>query len=235
VRALRPGTAAVSVDGTAGNLIGACLLNRRTPDNRLRRAADALGVNLLDRARRRMRRRWQPADATGFLHGWPGVLYALLAWRASNSDHVEGWLVDGLIRLGQEWRADAGVRPSLRGSWCTGAAGATLLWCKAFECTREKAFLHVARESGRAAMGQQPDGMHLCCGSGGIAYALLALERVDPGHGWRARAFTVGNRAITTPLVSRWPNGLLWGHPGLVCLALDLLSDKPRGFPCIEG
>jgi hypothetical protein len=33
---------------------------------------------------------------------------------------------------------------------------------------------------------------------------------------------------------SKWPSGLLWGHPGLVCLALDLAGDAPRpgaGFP----
>ncbi len=235
VRASRADDPAEIMDGAAGHLVGTCMLRRHIRDDQLRRFGDELAEKLLDRARRRLRRRWRPADATGFAHGWPGVLYALVAWRESNEQPLEPWLVDGLIRLARIWRSGAIGSVGLRGTWCNGAAGSALLWCKAFEATHEKAFLRAARDAAKAATQHLPERTHLCCGMGGVAYALLAVDRIEPGRGWRERAREVGARAITTPLVSRWPNGLLWGHPGLVCLALDLMADVPRGFPCIEG
>jgi lantibiotic modifying enzyme len=235
VRAIRTGKTVGSVDGAAGQLVGVRILSGRIRDGVLRRVGTEVAGNLLDRTRERMRRRWRAADASGFLHAWPGVLFALLSWHAMNGDPPETWLVDGLMRLARIWRADAGVMVELRGSWCVGAAGVALFWCKAFESTGEKAFLDVARDAARASIHYMPTRTHLCCGKAGVAYALLALERVDPGRGWRERALEIGLRAIATPMLSRWPNGLLWGHPGLVCLALDLMSDEPRGFPCIEA
>jgi hypothetical protein len=40
----------------------------------------------------------------------------------------------------------------------------------------------------------------------------------------------------TRQLRGPWPNGLLKGYTGIVCLALDLARERqPRGFPLVEA
>ena len=80
-----------------------------------------------------------------------------------------------------------------------------------------------------------PAGGDLCCGLAGRAYAALAVARVLPREGLRARALELAVAAVDQ-MRGRWPNGLLKGYPGVVCLAVDLLDEKhPRGFPLVEG
>jgi hypothetical protein len=87
---------------------------------------------------------------------------------------------------------------------------------------------HTARVSGA-----------LCCGLAGRAYALLAVDRVDPDRGWYDRALVMATRAADEMLngAGPWPNSLYFGYPGLVCLTQDLLrSRRDRlGLPLLEG
>jgi hypothetical protein len=226
-------------DGTAGQLIGACLLVRESPDARVVAAAKRMTERLLDRVEARSTRAWRAADATNFAHGWPGVLHALLAGLELASEDVPAWLAHSLARLARAWRPNIVERIDQRASWCTGAAGATLLWCRAFVSTDDKRFLAMARRTARAALASVEHAEpHLCCGAAGVAYALLELAATDPRGAWRADAQRIAVAAIDSvsrgaPL--RYPNGLYWGHPGLVCLAVDLLNDRPAGFPAILG
>ena len=109
-----------------------------------------------------------------------------------------------------------------------------LLWTKAHEATGDAVYLDAARRAAERAATAPPAGSDLCCGNGGVAYALLELERLDRGGTWHPRARELAARAIDRPTM-KWPNGLYRGHPGLVCLALDLLAPAPRGFPAILG
>jgi hypothetical protein len=231
------GSAEIDVtDGIAGQLLGACLLAR---DERVLAAAERMTEHLLDRVAARSRRPWRAGDASNFAHGWPGVLHALLGGLEVTGKDVPGWLVTSLARLTRAWRADAVLRVDHRASWCTGAAGSTLLWCRAFARTGDRRFLAIARRTARDALANVAHAPHhLCCGAAGVAYALLELSTVDPGGAWRSDAQRVAVEAIGAvsrgaPL--RWPNGLYWGHPGLVCLAIDLRSTSPAGFPLVLG
>jgi hypothetical protein len=217
------GTGVELIGGAAGHLLGALARGQR--DRRSAMLADRIAVDVRGRARRP----WRAIDGTNLAHRWPGPLLALLAWEAP-----EPWLVDALARLARATDHHA-VPADVRGTWCTGAAGITFLWAHAYERTGEALFLRTARTAARVAEKHLPARPHLCCGMGGVAYALLAMERIEPGRGWRERATAIAERAIAMPLGTRWPSGLLWGHPGLVCLALDLLVDEPRGFPCLEA
>jgi hypothetical protein len=218
--------------GGAGQLVGACAMLRGFDDARLRRFATARAAELLDQVQTRARRPWRAADASNLAHGWPGVLYAVVAWHELSMLAPPSWLVAALVRLAQAWRAQAVPRPDMRATWCTGAAGAALLWCKAFAITGEPVLLRAARATGDTARRHVDRARrHLCCGVAGVAHALLAIEAIDPGRGWRVHARQIGAAAMTDAAPSRWPNGLLWGHPGLACLALDLVSDEPHAFP----
>jgi hypothetical protein len=221
------------VQGAAGQLVGARLLLSRFEHAGLRRTATALATSLGKKLRARSKRPWEPSDASRFAHGWSGVAYAFVTWTRAGGEELPPWLVDSLHRLAAMW-SPATPNPKLAGSWCNGAAGATLLWSAAFAATDDKRFLSRARDAGRAAVDAElaAGTTDLCCGSGGVAYALLELDRVDAGSGWRARAREIGARAIQ-PSTLVWPNGLFRGHPGLVCLALDLVAETPLGFPTL--
>jgi hypothetical protein len=222
-------------EGLAGLLVGATLILRRVEDVGVRDAGGALQASLVRRLQRKERVGWEARDSAGFAHGWGGVLFALVAWSRASGRDVPAIAIDAIRAQVHAWDL-AAIEPVMRASWCRGAAGAALLWSHAYERTGERAFLDAAARAAREAQdGINPAHRHLCCGAGGVAYALLALHRVDPEGGWRRRAREVGAIAIrsTTPL--RRPNGLLWGHPGLVCLALDLVAGQAAGFPAIEA
>ena len=222
------------MSGTAGLLAGARILLEDGDDARLRELAGSLADRLARRVRARAKQPWQPLDPVGFAHHWPGVLHALLAWLCFAGEEVPAWLAGALRDLLAVWTPEATRAPGLAASWCNGAAGAALLWVKAHEATGDAVYLEAARRAGEQAATAKPAGSDLCCGNGGVAFALLELERIDPRGTWHARARELAARAIDRPAM-KWPNGLYRGHPGLVCLALDVLGDAPRGFPAVLG
>jgi lantibiotic modifying enzyme len=219
--------------GAAGHLVGAVLLSRRRPNDQLGKIAAQLAHRLLRAAQRRARRPWHRADATGFAHGWPGVLYALLMWHEHNTAPVPPWFADALRRLATAWSPGLASRRSLEASWCNGSAGAVLLWSKAHACLGDAIFLRVARRAAWTALAASGRLSGLCCGDVGVAFAVLALARIDPDQGWRRQARVLAARSITDATMP-WPLALFQGHSGLVCLALDCLGE-PVGFPGVEG
>jgi len=221
------------VTGAAGYLNGIRLLLARRDDTRLRALGNTLAAGLLRRLERRAREPWQAIDAAGFAHYWPGTVFVLLAWARATGE-LDPALADAARGLLAVWSPELTRVTGLHATWCNGAAGAALLWAKAYEVIGDDAFRKAARVAAERAQGDGTSGSDLCCGQGGVAYALLALERIDPGAGWRDLAYERAIRAIEQRALT-WPNGLHRGHPGLVCLALDLLAERPVGFPAIEG
>ncbi len=223
------------IDGMAGYLTGARLLLARREDAALRRAASALAARLAQRVRRRSGRPWRERDAAGgFAHDWAGQLHALLEWHRATGEAPPAWLVASLHRLAAAWDPAVGRRPGLQGAWCQGATGMVLLWGSAYRTTGERAFLQCARAAGRVAARADHGVADLCCGSAGAAFGLLELDAVDPGRGWREAAHRLGLQAVQAEGLV-WPYGLFRGHAGLACLALDLLAERPVGFPAVLG
>jgi eukaryotic-like serine/threonine-protein kinase len=232
LRCARQATLAELADGIAGHLTGARLLLARFDDPRLRRLASELAETLHRRVRARSRRPWLPRDGNQFAHGWTGVLHALLAWDRFERRDSPRWLVTAVHALAHRWRPDAVGSKSLAASWCNGAAGAALLWIEAYRALGDHKFVRAARLAARTALRADSEGSHLCCGLAGVACALLELEAIDPDRGWREQARTLGVQAIQRAAMG-WPNGLYTGHPGLVCLARDLVAGQTSGFPAV--
>ena len=232
VRAARRASPDEFVGGRAGTLTAATILLARRDDASVRRLAAAVAAHLGEQVRARVERPWNPLDAVGFAHHWPGVLHALLAWSRLDREAPAAWLTAALRGLVAVW-SPATVRVArLHGSWCNGLAGAVVLWTRAFDATRDGVFLAAARSAATPRPGASTVGSDLCCGIGGVAYALLELDRVDPT--WRDQARVLAARAIDEATLT-WPNGLFRGHPGLVCLASDLVAERPIGFPAVEA
>lgn len=227
--------------GRAGHLASSLLLFEATGDRRLRALAAEQAL-LLSPPHDRARPTWAPDANLAFAHGRAGIVYALLGWYRHERREAPPWLLDELTSLanesaglGRTWGRS--LRASvMRRSWCNGAAGLTLLWARAYEQTGDARFLRLVRTDARRGVTTVTGaGGDLCCGLAGRAYALLAAERVEPGVGYREDAVSLAVRAVEQ-MEGLWPNGLLKGYPGLVCLALDLAAErKPRGFPFVES
>jgi len=223
--------------GTAGQLAGTLILLEATGDARLRALADEHAGALLGP----VPPAWTTIPDLAFAHGRAGILHALLRWRELTGGSLPDWFWDALEDLARAqpaWqRARKGPLAVVLGrTWCNGAAGLTLLWSKAFEQTGERRHLQRARAALRTSLAVTgPASGDLCCGLAGRAYAALAVARALPREGLRARALALAVAAIQQ-MRGRWPNGLLKGYPGVVCLAVDLVHERqPRGFPLVEG
>jgi hypothetical protein len=212
--------------GAAGHYLAARLVKSH---HALARVIAKLGARVVEAVRKRAATPWLPEDAQRFAHGWPGICYAALVHAPT-----ESWLVEAVARLALVAGPPPPEMPRpFIASWCNGATGMLLLWAKAFALTGDARFLDAARKAAAIALDATGLNSGMCCGDIGLAFALLALHPFDKRGGWLGHARALAAREIASPKF-RHSNGLYYGHPGLVCLAQDLL-DEPRGFPSIES
>lgn len=235
------------VHGVAGYLTALVLLYRATGDARILGVADELAHDLLERAGGGAG--WARSPHLGFAHGRAGISHALLGWSALPDRELPAAFFRHLDRLARDLRqrgmagalgsSDATGR-ALERSWCNGASGHVLHWARAYERTSDATYLREARAAARL-VSTRTDATpgNLCCGLGGRAYALLAMDRIEPERGWLERAIAMGCLAASAMVDGSgpWPNGLYKGYPGLVCLEHELAADRADrvGFPLVEG
>lgn len=221
--------------GAAGAVVGASLLraHRRASAAEVRGIAARLGPD-------RLAAEWSDGGRTlGMAHGLAGMCFALLrAWR-----RPPAWLLASLDRLaalgaplgrGTRWPHDVAGNPSrMPASWCNGSSGMALLWARTFEATGQARHRQLARRAALDAYDHMTSRPDLCCGAIGQAYAMLALARIDPGGGWRRKARQLTTLALVSDVQLASPHGLFTGEPGMLCLAVDLMTGETR-FPLLE-
>jgi serine/threonine-protein kinase len=228
--------------GRAGQLAGTLCLLDATSDSRFESLAFEQARGLLGPTTARVRPAWTRAPNLGFAHGRAGVFHALLRFHRATGSALPSWFFAELDRLADDvsaapWPERAEPRATvLARSFCNGAAGLTLLWASAFECTRRARYWELARTGLEAFSAIREGGPgNLCCGLAGYAYAFLAVDRALGSARSLSQAGPLALAAIEQ-MDGRWPFGLLKGYPGLVCLALDLgRGREPRGFPLVEA
>ncbi len=231
--------------GAAGALGGLVSLYEQAHDEATGEVAHRVADRILSRAGASSddwtKGRW------GFGHGTAGILHALLRYENVLRGGVSAPLrkildefTGRVVRehLGAERTAALSVLKDAR--WCNGVAGLILLWVKAFEATRDERYRELAKRDA-GSVPERADGASgsLCCGLGGCAYALLALDRIDPEGPWYERATRCAYGSAHALLADSgdWPNGLYHGYAGLSCLVNDLKRERGErvGFPLIEG
>jgi serine/threonine-protein kinase len=187
-----------------------------------------------------------PSPASlGFGHGAAGILHAILAWTERSDEPAPATVVRALEALGEAEDAGAfgpvaGQPRWLPSSFCAGSPGLVLLWVKAYEVTGRRCFLDRAEKHGLGILAAPAHAnANLCCGAAGRAYALLALDRVQPDRGWEDRAAVFAVYAVRVFLArpGQWSHGLFKGAPGIACLAQDLSLERGTrgGFPLVES
>lgn len=236
--------------GAAGCLLGATILYRRIGGRELLALGRELAAGMVERSRcaplgdRRPGgtgeeiRHWPDLPELGLGHGSLGVLLALLQWSAASGDPLPAWLAGSLSRIVEAVVHTPSLlcpRPVYHHRLCGGFAGVAIVAVRAFELLGEPALLDAARAAMRLALDRtvlQPD---LCCGRAGVAAALLALARVDPGGPWRAEATELALSLLLCDPEDWTVAGLYGGEAGLVWLALTLRHRLGCGPPCIDA
>lgn len=227
--------------GAAGHVMGLISLWQETSDEPTIAAATLLAETLLERGRGP--KGWCRERMLGFAHGRSGAFHALLTWSAATGTPLPPWFFDELARMASD-TGDLSARAmgfdgNLELTWCNGLAGLTLMWVRAYEYSASRGHLREAKRTARALLSRTdvPVG-DLCCGLGGGAFALLALDRVDPDQGWYEEAIRLASRGVDALLTNApaWPNGLFRGFPGVALLVRDLQRPpaRRRGFPLVE-
>jgi serine/threonine-protein kinase len=118
--------------------------------------------------------------------------------------------------------------------WCHGTAGYVHLWTTAARVLAEPRWLDLAIAAAAHSWRSPPVAGHLCCGSAGQAYAMLALHRHTGDGEWlrRGRALAVvAARQDSEP--GRFTS-LYRGALGVAVLAADLEAPQEAAMPFFE-
>ena len=243
------------LQGIGGRLLGCAILIKESslwrtviPDNI---DLHAYGTNLADELCRTAfksddwERPWQDNLYLGMAHGRAGPYYALLRWAKETGWRPPNWLHQALLHYatlatpqehGIRWGAHEHRPEAHMNSWCNGAPGQIHLYSLAYDIYRDERFLITARESADYCLHEKMHSHgHICCGAAGAAYALLALDRIDPGQSWRQHAFRYAETAYEGIAVARWRLSLYNGLAGVICLMLDMDDPDHAAQPLIEG
>lgn len=217
--------------GSAGCLAGTSILLRQTGDPRLRELGETLAVHLGSVLEREER------PDLGLAHGSAGIYLSLLLWASAAETGLSTRVGPGLERL---------LRTALREpsrlcsqasqhSWlCSGFAGLTLLAVKAYQVLGDPRFLSTARCTVQMSLAHPSPRADLCCGRAGVAFACLALARIDPQRPWRQRAEELALSILLTDRKDWRLAGLYGGEAAIPCLMLNLLGGITTGPPCLD-
>jgi serine/threonine-protein kinase len=182
-------------------------------------------------------------------HGWGGILYASLCWRAASGQKVPDPLrlrLDHLanraepIGSGLHWPW-AG-RPPIPG-WCNGSAGLVFLWTEAFQALGDPRYFELAESAAWHTWEMPARIPSLCCGLAGQAYALLNLYRHSGEEAWLRRAMKMAGWAAEASAASAadasespetHPRSLYNGAAGIAVLAADLERPLEARMPFFE-
>ena len=181
----------------------------------------------------------------GIAHGWAGIIFALLRWAKANGRTVDTTLVKALDELSELGEPHgAGLRwpmhnttktsPSYMEGWCNGTAGHTMLYALAHDVLGNQKYGDFAERAAIAAWGAETRLGTLCCGLGGISYALLAAHRLTGSDLWLERARMAARRAASDSSKNFLRDALYKGAVGVAVLAEDLSFPVAAAMPLFE-
>lgn len=237
--------------GKASRLMGCAELIEATPASRVidfkpvQQRGDEIARELVT-----LLRTGQIATSTsishlGIAHGWAGFAFAVLRWARATGKKAHPIVEDALDELaalaephrgGVHWPAHNTSKPHSfwEDGWCKGTAGHTMLFALAHNVLRAERFGEIAERAAISAWASElPLGM-LCCGLGGIGYALLAAHRLTGSALWLKRARTMARRAAADRSKRFFRDSLYYGAVGVAVLAEDLKQPELAAMPLFE-
>ena len=189
----------------------------------------------------------------GIAHGWAGMLYATLCWRAVAAPDAERdarlrQRLDELAACAEPsgrgvrwpWRDEPpgpGAFQSYAAGWCNGSAGFVHVWLAAFTAFGEPRYLELANGAAWHAWEFGDDEVEsLCCGMAGRAYALLAMFRATGEERWWSWARElVRHAAAAAHLDHPEALSLYRGALGVALLLEELEQPNVARMPAFES
>ena len=232
--------------GLAGYLNIALHLYNMTKNIEFQQTSNNIIHVLIERGATKRNSSWTGDSTLNFSHGRAGIFFSLLQSAYILQLDLPSWFFDELEKFYILLQSNPSMglpmdKPIImRRSWCQGAGGYAMMWAKAYELTGEKVYSHRAWKTAAFAHTglNNSHGTNLCCGLGGRAYSLLALDRILPGYGWYERALELTYAAMQRiqSIDQFMTNGLYRGNSGLICLAQDILAPPTSrlGYPLVE-
>ena len=180
----------------------------------------------------------------GVAHGWAGLIYSLLRWTKACGIAVPPLVVPALDELtslaephsgGLRWPIynSTSARSYMEG-WCNGTAGHALVFAWAHDVLGIGQFGELAERAAWSAWSAETETGSLCCGMGGIAYALLAMYRLTRSELWLERARLTARRAAGDGSKHFQRDALYKGAVGVAVLAEDLKQPENAAMPAFE-
>lgn len=180
----------------------------------------------------------------GIAHGWAGFAFALLRWARATGKKAHPVVEDALDELaalaephrgGVRWPVhNTSKAKFFMDGWCNGTAGHTMLFALAHNVLRVERFGEIAERAAISACASElPLGM-LCCGLGGISYALLATRRLTGSTLWLKRARALAGRAAADRSKYFLRDSLYTGPVGVALLVEDLKQSELAAMPLFE-
>ena len=187
-----------------------------------------------------------PLQNSGIVHGWGGVLHALLRWQRAEGGALTDGAAGALARLCRlaEPRGRGVQFPHMSGTgrhhdipgWCNGPSGLVHLWILAAQVTGRRRYEAMAERCGWSAWEAADRMPDLCCGLAGRSYALLALHRMAGDAVWLDRAHEVRQRAARPfPRGASGRLSLYKGALGAAVLEQDLAVPSRSCHPFFES
>ena len=182
-------------------------------------------------------------NTLGIAHGWGGLIFAQLRWAQAmrrDPDSVVGRRLQELAMLAQPH--GAGLRwpihhagASFTDGWCNGSAGYAMLFALAHQLLRESNFGELAERAAISACASRSSLGTLCCGQGGIGYAMLSVFRLTGADIWLQRARTAVRRAAADRSKHFFRDALYKGAVGVALLTEDLQDPDGAAMPLFEA
>lgn len=182
--------------------------------------------------------------ALGIAHGWAGLAFALLRWARATKKKAHPIVEAALDELaalaephrgGLRWPVYNTSRPrAYWEGWCNGTAGHTMLFALAQAVLPAERFGEIAERAATSAWAAETHVGTLCCGLGGIGYALLAAHRLTGSAFWLKRARTIAARAAGDRSRYFLRDSLYKGAVGVAVLAEDLEQPESAAMPLFE-
>jgi hypothetical protein len=178
----------------------------------------------------------------GLAHGWSGLAFALLRWACASGREPPAAVrarLDELATLaephgtGMRWPVECGGATFMDG-WCNGSAGHAMLYALACRSLKEPRFGEVAERAALAACNSSLALGTLCCGQGGIGYALLSVYRLNGSEQWLRRARACLRRAAADVSPQFLRDALYKGAVGVALLAEELKAPEQAAMPLFE-
>lgn len=186
----------------------------------------------------------ESVTALGIAHGWGGLVFALLRWTRATGKDADPALalkLDELASLAQPHRKglrwpvhNSNVPAVFTDGWCNGAAGQAMLFALAQDVFHAKRFGEVAERAAMSAWASKLQLGDLCCGQGGIGYAMAALYRLSGSAVWLKLARGAARRAAADRSKHFLRDALYKGAVGIAVLVEDLKQPETAAMPLFE-